>query len=158
MFANRLFRSWLAALLLGALAITGAPVTAHASEAAAPEEGAEAEPGAEAGEEVLPVAPDYMPMPVLNIPVLRQNRVAGRLMIEMVLDVASDETMRAIHENRTSLMAGYTGTLGAWAAKFQEARGPAQVIAIKNQLQNVTKTVLARDDAIVLLQSAMMTR
>ncbi|MCK9993068.1 MAG: hypothetical protein Dbin4_01588 [Alphaproteobacteria bacterium] len=158
MFANRLFRSWLAALLLGAPASTIAPVTAHASEVAAPEEGAEAEPGAEAGEEVLPVAPDYMPMPVLNIPVLRQNRVAGRLMIEMVLDVASDETMRGIHENRSRLMAGYTETLGAWAAKFQEARGPAQVIAIKNQLQNVTNTVLARDDAIVLLQSAMMTR
>lgn len=113
----------------------------------------------EGGEaEELPVAPGYMPMPMLNIAVVKNGRVSGHLMVEMVLDAASDEVMQAIAGNRTLLSANYTKALGIWAAAFQDARAVANVIAIKNQLQNETDKVLGRTDAIVLLQSAMLRR
>ncbi|MSP43959.1 MAG: hypothetical protein EXR08_11470 [Alphaproteobacteria bacterium] len=79
-------------------------------------------------------------------------------MIAMVLDVATDETMKAIDESRTRLTAAYTETLSIWAIKFQNPRAPANVIAIKHQLQEVTDTVLGRSDATVLLQGVMLNR
>lgn len=167
MGTNLLFRSCLAACLVSALVWAAAPSCGYAEEgAAAAEEGAEpaaegaagAEGEGEKEKEPLPVAPDYMPLPMLNIPVLKKNRLQGNLMITMVLDVATDETMQAIDVNRTRLNAGYTETLSVWATKFQSPRAPANVIAIKHQLQTVTDTVLGRNDAIVLLQGAMLRR
>lgn len=76
----------------------------------------------------------------------------------MVLDVATDEAMGTINEKRTLLIAGYADALGRWAAAFQEARAPVNVIAIKNQLQTVTNEVLGRTDAVVLLQGATINR
>lgn len=76
----------------------------------------------------------------------------------MVLDVATVEAMGAINEKRTLLIAGYADSLGRWAAAFQDVRAPANVIAIKNQLQTVTNEVLGRTDAIVLLQGVMINR
>jgi hypothetical protein len=152
-------RSLFAACLLAAMMLITAPARVHAEDGAESAEPAAA--GAEGGEgekAALPAAPDYMPMPVLNIPVLKKNRAAGNLMISMVLDVASDETMKAIDEKRTLLTATYAETLGGWAATFQNPRAPANVIAIKNQLQQVTDTVLGRSDAIVLLQGVMLNR
>jgi len=122
---------------------------------------AQAEPASHGGEgegiELL-VAPDYLPMPSLNIPMLRKNRLTGSLRVDMVLDVATDEAMGAINEKRTLLIAGYADALGRWAAAFQDVRAPANVIAIKNQLQTVTNEVLGGTDAIVLLQGVMINR
>ncbi len=114
--------------------------------------------GKEGEGEILPIAPDYFPQPPLNIPVIKNNKKAGTIFLDFVLDVASDETMRAVAENRIKLSAGYVETLSKWAATFQDARTPANVIAIKNQMQTVTNEVLGRSDATVLLQSAMLSR
>lgn len=108
--------------------------------------------------EELPAAPAFMTMPPLHIPVVKNNRIAGHLMVDMVLDVATDEAVLDVAENRILLSTGYTAALGKWARTFQDARAPANVIAIKGQLQNVTNEVLGRTDAIVLLQSAMLRR
>lgn len=157
---DRSLRSSLfAACLLAAMTLVTASARVHAEESAhSAEPAAEGDEAGEGEKAALPVAPDYMPMPVLTIPVLKKNRAAGNLMISMVLDVASDETMLAIDEKRTLLTASYAETVGGWAAKFQNPRAPANVIAIKNQLQNVTDTVLGRNDAIVLLQGVMLNR
>lgn len=103
-------------------------------------------------------APNIVPLPPLNIPMLKQNRIVGNLAIEVMIDIASQESMQEFYAKRSRLFAMYADTLGKWAAAFQDARAPANVIAIKNQLQNATNAVLGRTDTIVLLQSAMVRR
>lgn len=146
---NPRLRQWPAACMAACLLAATLPSTAHAESAS---HGGEGE-----GIELL-VAPDYLPMPSLNIPMLKKNRLTGSLRVDMVLDVATDEAMGAINEKRTLLIAGYADALGRWAAAFQDVRAPANVIAIKNQLQTVTNEVLGRTDAIVLLQGVMISR
>ncbi len=145
---NPRLRQWSAACMAACLLTATLPSTTHA-EAASDEAGEGTE---------LPVAPDYFPMPSLNIPMLRKNRLTGSLRVDMVLDVATDEAMGTINEKRTLLIAGYADALGRWAAAFQEARAPVNGIAIKNQLQTVTNEVLGRTDAVVLLQGATINR
>lgn len=113
----------------------------------------------ETGEkEPLPAAPAILPMPLLNIPVIRNSKIMGSLIIEIRLDVSSDEAMQALNLKQSQLSADYAETLGKWAASFQDPRGAANVIAIKNLLQKVTNEVLGSSDAIVLMQSALLRR
>lgn len=146
---NPCLRQWSAACMAACLLAAGLSSTTHAEPASHGGEGEAIE---------LLVAPDYLPIPSLNIPMLKKNRLTGSLRVDMVLDVATDEAMGAIDEKRTLLIAGYTDALGTWAAAFQDVRAPANVIAIKNQLQTVTNEVLGRTDAIVLLQGVMINR
>ncbi len=142
-------RQWFTACMVVCLVSAALPSVAHAEPAQQGEGG---------GMQELPAAPGFMPMPSLNIPVLKNNRVTGNLMVDMVLDVASTETMQAVADNHIRLSAGYADALGKWAAAFQDAHAPANVIAIKNQLQNVTNEVIGRTDSTVLLQSVMLRR
>ncbi len=137
-------KQWLAASAAGLLLASAAHAVPAAQGEGKPED--------------LLTAPDFVPMPLLNIPLLKNNRVAGRMSIEMVLDIASADGMRALSQNRTRLTAGYAQALSKWAAVFQDPRAPANVVAIKQQLQKVTDDVLGRTDAVVLLQSAMLRR
>ncbi len=97
-------------------------------------------------------------MPSLTIAMLKNNRIAGSLMVEVMIDIPTQESMTEFYANRSRLSAGYIETLGKWAAAFQDVRAPANVIAIKNQMQNVTNEVLGRTDATVLLQNVMLRR
>lgn len=152
MYRNPRLKQSIAASLTACWMMAALPSLAYAEPAS---HGKEGEQG-DAGE--LAEGPGFLHMPLLNIPVLKNNRVSGRLMVDMVLDAASAEAIQEIAKNRTLLSAGYTAALGAWAASFQDAYAPANVVAIKNQLQNVTNETLGRTDVVVLLQSAMLRR
>ncbi len=132
--------------------------TASANSAPPPESGDAKAEGASAEPEEMLTAPDIVRLAPLNIPMLKQNRIVGNLAIEVMIDISSQESMQEFYAKRSRLSAMYVDALGKWAATFQDARAPVNVIAIKNQLQNVTNAVLGRTDAIVLLQNAMLRR
>jgi len=103
-----------------------------------------------------PVAPGYLAVPVLNISVVKQNRIRGVLVVNLVLDIEQQDAMDAANGLLPRLADGYASALAKWSNSFQSIREPANVIAIKNQLQQVTNQVLERDDVRVLLQNALL--
>jgi hypothetical protein len=143
--------------LLVACQVTGAPANSGPPPEA--QAAGEAKDGGEKAEpEALLTAPDIVPMPSLNIPMLKGNRIAGTLSVEVMIDIATQERMDEFYAKRSRLAARYADALSKWASAFQDVRAPANVIAIKNQLQNVTNEVLGGTGATVLLQSAMLRR
>ena len=107
-------------------------------------------------ESEAPVAPGYLAVPVLNISVVKQNRVRGVLVVNLVLDIEQQDAMDAANGLLPRLADGYAGALAKWSNSFQSLREPANVVAIKNQLQQVTDQVLGRGDVRVLLQNALL--
>lgn len=114
--------------------------------------------GNENMQEKKAVTPGFVTLPLLSIPLIRNNRVAGSLSVEIVLDAITGEAVTAATENQSLLIARYNEALGKWAASFQDVKAPANVIAIKQQLQKVTDNLLGNTDTKVLLQSAMLRR
>lgn len=150
-------KQFLASYALAVLMMTAAPSLALANTAPPePPENAASGHAAKAGTEM--VTPAIVEMPALHIVVLKKNQIAGNLIIEMMLDIPDPQSMAQFSANQSRLSAGYTEALGKWAATFQDARAPANVIAIKNQLQRVTDMVLGLTDAKVLLLNATLMR
>lgn len=143
---DKLFITALAVLL--AVGVTG---QASAKQPAGLAEKAEkaAEKAAQQG---MLVAPGFLPVPILNISLIKQNRVRGAMVIELVLDIEKQNAMDAATKMMPRLNEGYASALAKWSNAFQGVYEPANVIAIKNQLQQVTNQVLGRDDALVLLK------
>ena len=113
--------------------------------------------GAGKSEEViLPL--DYLPVPPVNVPLFKNNKVAGSLRVDMVLNITDVAVMAHANKNRVRLSPAYADALTRWAAVFQDPSTPVNVIAIKNQLQNVTIKILGSDEAVVLLQTVMLRR
>lgn len=108
------------------------------------------------GKKAIP--PGFITLPPVTIPLIRRNRVAGNLNLEIVLDATTGEAVTAATEKQSLLLAGYHTALSTWSVSFQDIKAPANVIAIKQQLQKVTDTVMGSTDAKVLLQSAMLRR
>jgi len=147
----------LASCTLAVLMIAALPSKAPAKSAPPePPENAAAGHAARADQEL--VTPAIVEMPALHIVMLKKNRVAGNLMIEMMLDIPSPQSMAQLNTYQSRLSASYTEALGKWAAAFQDAGAPANVIAIKNQLQRVTDMVLGSTEAKVLLLNATVMR
>lgn len=145
-------KQWLAIFMAVFALMLAPPVAALAESALDSDTQAQEEP------QVLPAAPAIMPVPPLNIALVQNNRIAGNLMVDLMLDISSNEGIEKVSTSQTRLATGYVEALGKWAAAFQDISAPANVIAIKNQLQKVTNDVLGRTDAIVLLQSVMLRR
>lgn len=101
-------------------------------------------------------APGFLRVPALNVPVVKQNQVRRMLAVKLVLDIEAQDAMDQAAQLLPRLNADYASALAKWSNRFQDPREPANVIAIKQQLQQVTNRVLARDDVIVLLQHALM--
>lgn len=145
-------KQWLAIFMAVFALMLAPPVAALAESALDSDTQAQEEPQA------LPAAPAIMPVPPLNIALVQNNRITGNLMVDLMLDISSNEGIEKVSTSQTRLATGYVEALGKWAAAFQDISAPANVIAIKTQLQKVTNDVLGRTDAIVLLQSVMLRR
>lgn len=137
----------IAALIMLALLLTALPINRSAL----------AEEGEETGEGAVP-EPGFIALPMLNIQVVKKLKLRGMLTIECVLDVQDAELATNVEHKLPRLQAEYNRILGKWAARYQDVRAPANIIAIKRELQAVTDRVLERSGAIVLLQHAMMRR
>lgn len=137
-----------------ALTLTaGFASAAFSNESPPPQEGA-----AEAAkqESEAPVAPGFLAVPALNISVVKQNRIRGVLAVNAVLDIARQDAMDVAIGLMPRLTGGYASALAKWSNIYQGVHEPANVVAIKNQLQQVTNQVLGRDDVQVLLQNALL--
>lgn len=139
-------------VVIGLLLLSGllAPVRAGEAEKADGTHG-------EAPKPVEPMdAPGFLRVPALNVPVVKQNRMRGMLAVKLVLDIEAQDAMNEAAQLLPRLNAGYASALAKWSNGFQNPREPANVIAIKQQLQQVTNKVLDRNDVIVLLQHALL--
>jgi len=150
-------KQFLASCALAVLMLAPLPRLALAN-SAPPEPSENAASGHAAKAETEMVTPAIVEMPALHIVMLKNNQIAGNLVIEMRLDIPSPQSMAQFNANQSRLSANYTATLGKWATTFQDARAPANVIAIKNQLQRVTDMVLGLTDTKVLLLNATVMR
>lgn len=151
-------RCTLSALLVACQMVVAAAKSGPPPEGQATEAGEAKDGGKNADPEALRTAPDIVPMPSMNIPVFKGNRIAGTLSVELMIDIATQEHMVEFHANRSRLAAAYTDALGKWANAFQDVHAPANVIAIRNQLQNVTNEVLGGTGTTILLQGALLRR
>ena len=113
---------------------------------------------AEEAEEGAPSESGFIALPMLNIQVAKKMKLRGLLTIECVLDVQDAELASDVEHKLPLLQDEYNRVIGKWASRYQDVRAPANVIAIKRQLQAATDRVLKRGGATVLLQHAMMRR
>jgi hypothetical protein len=121
-----------------------------------------AEPSGHAGnatvKDMMPVEPGFLSIPAMNIPVFRNHQKAGSLLVVVILDMTSGDAVQKVEANQLQLASRYAEALTRWASVFQSPSAPANVVAIKNRLQEVTNEVTGRTDVTVLLQKATMMR
>lgn len=119
-----------------------------------------AEPSGHAGnatvKDMMPAKPGFQTMPAMNIPLLRNNRKAGSLLVVVILDIASGDAVKCVEDNQLQLASRYAEALTRWASVFQSPSEPANVFAIKNRLQEVTNEIMGRTDVTVLLQKVTL--
>jgi hypothetical protein len=100
----------------------------------------------------------YIKLNPFMAPISRDNRITGRLNVELTLELLKPENMVAVQEQLPRLNATFLSVVQRHAAALETTQALLNVDQMMSDIDNSTRGILPTGSVVVLIQQAVFTR
>ena len=115
-------------------------------------------PAAAAEEKGPPKVERYIKLNPFAAPISRENRITGRLNVELTLELLKPENMAQVQEQMPRLNATFLSVVQRHAASLETTQALLNVDQMMSDIDNSTRGILPAGSVAVLIQQAVFTR
>ena len=115
-------------------------------------------PALAAEEKAGPKVERYIKLNPFMAPISRDNRITGRLNVEITLELLKPENMNAVQEQMPRLNATFLSVVHRHAAALETPQALLNVDQMMSDIDNSTRGILPPGTVATLIQQAVFTR
>ena len=109
-------------------------------------------------EKAAPKVERYIKLNPFMAPISRENRITGRLNVELTLELLKPENMAAVQEQMPRLNSLFLSVVQRHAASLETPQALLNVDQMMSDIDNSTRGILPAGSVAVLIQQAVFTR
>ncbi len=109
-------------------------------------------------EKAAPKVERYIKFSPFMAPISRENRITGRLNVELTLELLKPENMTQVQEQMPRLNATFLSVVQRHAAALETPQALLNVDQMMSDIDNSTRGILPAGSVAVLIQQAVFTR
>ena len=109
-------------------------------------------------EKAAPKVERYIKLNPFMAPISRENRITGRLNVELTLELLKPDNMAAVQEQMPRLNSLFLSVVQRHAASLETPQALLNVDQMMSDIDNSTRGILPAGSVAVLIQQAVFTR
>lgn len=109
-------------------------------------------------EKAAPKVERYIKLNPFMAPISRENRITGRLNVELTLELLKPENMAAVQEQMPRLNSLFLSVVQRHATSLETPQALLNVDQMMSDIDNSTRGILPAGSVAVLIQQAVFTR